>query len=155
MGLSIRAYAKHRGVSDRAVRKALESGRIEKDEQGLIDPEKADTAWEKHTDPAMQRQSNPNQAYQQARAMDMVNKAKLGKLQVAALEEKLIDKEKATRLTFELARQFRDSWITWPTRISAQLASECGADPHKLHVGLEKYVREQLEEIKNLNINFN
>jgi hypothetical protein len=47
--LSIRAYAKHRGVSDTAVRKALKKGKIVAEPDGRIDAEKADAAWEDNT----------------------------------------------------------------------------------------------------------
>jgi hypothetical protein len=45
MGLSIRAYARHRGVSHTAVRKALRAGRIAALPDGTIDPAVADVAW--------------------------------------------------------------------------------------------------------------
>lgn len=52
MGLSIRAYARHRGVSHVAVHKALKAGRISAEPDGTIDPDKADAAWERASDPA-------------------------------------------------------------------------------------------------------
>src|SRR5690606_10980753 len=55
MGLSRRAYAAHRGVSDTAVRKAIASGRITLEPDGTIDPVKADAQWDSQTDPAKQR----------------------------------------------------------------------------------------------------
>jgi hypothetical protein len=45
MGLSHRAYARHRGVSHTAVQKALRSGRIAALPDGTIDPVAADAAW--------------------------------------------------------------------------------------------------------------
>ena len=61
MGLSIRAYARHRGVSDTAVRKAIKAGRIKKEPDGTIDPAKADAAWERNTNQAQQRKPSANQ----------------------------------------------------------------------------------------------
>lgn len=55
MGLSRRAYARHRGVAENAVRKAIASGRITLEPDGTIDPEKADRDWASRTDPAQQR----------------------------------------------------------------------------------------------------
>ncbi|WP_052340947.1 hypothetical protein [Salinarimonas rosea] len=57
MGLSIRAYAKRRGVSDKAVRKARDSGRIAAAflDDGTIDPAVADELWERNTNPDMRR----------------------------------------------------------------------------------------------------
>ncbi|MGB3537911.1 MAG: elements of external origin [Mesorhizobium sp.] len=55
MGMSRRAYAAHRGVSETAVRKALASGRITLEADGSIDPAKADAQWDRQTDPSRQR----------------------------------------------------------------------------------------------------
>ena len=49
MGLSIRAYARHRGVSHVAVKKAIDTGRITPLPDGTIDPDAADAQWEKNT----------------------------------------------------------------------------------------------------------
>lgn len=49
MGLSIRAYARHRGVTDTAVHKAIRSGRIEALADGTIDPDQADAQWVRNT----------------------------------------------------------------------------------------------------------
>ncbi|MDD2810039.1 elements of external origin [Rhodoferax sp.] len=49
MGLSIRAYARHRGVTDTAVHKAIRSGRINPLPDGTIDPDQADAQWERNT----------------------------------------------------------------------------------------------------------
>lgn len=57
MGLSRRAYARHRGVSEAAVRKAIAAGRIATEPDGSIDPAKADAAWSGSTDPSQQRRS--------------------------------------------------------------------------------------------------
>jgi hypothetical protein len=51
MGISVRAYAKLRGVSHVAVLKAVKAGRIPAEPDGTIDPTKADPAWERTTDP--------------------------------------------------------------------------------------------------------
>ena len=51
MGLSIRAYAKVRGVSHVAVLKAIKAGRIPIEPDGAIDPGKADAGWARSTDP--------------------------------------------------------------------------------------------------------
>lgn len=57
--LSIRAYSRHRGVSDTAVRKAIQSGRITLGSDGLIDPQMADAQWSVNTDAAQQRKAGP------------------------------------------------------------------------------------------------
>lgn len=56
-GISIRAYAKRRGVSDKAVRKAIETGRIKAAQllDKTIDPDLADDLWERNTDAVQRR----------------------------------------------------------------------------------------------------
>jgi hypothetical protein len=49
--VSLRAYARHRGVSLRAVQKAIQAGRIEKSPAGKIDVPIADTQWDTRTAP--------------------------------------------------------------------------------------------------------
>lgn len=49
MGLSIRAYARHRGVSHVAVKKAIDTGRITPLPDGTIDPDAADAQWAQNT----------------------------------------------------------------------------------------------------------
>jgi hypothetical protein len=49
MGLSIRAYARHRGVTDTAVHKAIRSGRINALADGTIDADQADAQWARNT----------------------------------------------------------------------------------------------------------
>lgn len=51
MGTSIRAYARAHGISHVAVLKAVKAGRIPLEEDGSIDPAKADGAWERSTAP--------------------------------------------------------------------------------------------------------
>src|SRR4029079_6684596 len=52
MGLSIRAYARHRGVSHVAVMRAIKAGRVPVEADGTIESAKADAAWQRSTDPA-------------------------------------------------------------------------------------------------------
>ncbi len=49
--MSLRAYARHRGVSLRAVQKAIASGRISARVDGLVDAPTADANWARNTAP--------------------------------------------------------------------------------------------------------
>src|SRR5579859_4787593 len=57
--MSLRAYARHRGVSLRAVQKALASGRINAREDGRLDAEVSDANWARNTAPRPQPSSTP------------------------------------------------------------------------------------------------
>jgi len=47
--MSLRAYARHRGVELSAVQKAIKTGRISTQPDGRIDSEQADVEWEQNT----------------------------------------------------------------------------------------------------------
>ncbi|MEF8736797.1 MAG: elements of external origin [Candidatus Accumulibacter necessarius] len=168
MGLSIRAYARHRGVSDTAVHKAIRAGRITPEVDGTIDPERADRDWAKNSDtpregtarraetvPVKEPASEPitpafhtgGTSLLQARTVNEVVKAQTNKVRLAQLKGDLVDRSQAIAQVFKLARAERDAWLNWPARISAQLASQLGVDAHTLHVALEATVREHLQEL--------
>src|ERR1035441_908465 len=60
--MSLRGYARHRGVSLRAVQKALKSGRISAREDGRLDADVADKNWASTTAPRPQPVSRPTKA---------------------------------------------------------------------------------------------
>lgn len=176
MGLSIRAYARHRGVSDAAVRKAIKTGRIAPEPDGTVDPVKADAAWDRNTDGAQQRQpqrpasqeaiqtvrdtageaplasgiGTGGTTFLQARTANEVLKAQTGKVRLARLKGDLVDRSQAIAHVFTLARAERDAWLNWPARISAPMAAKLGVDPHALHLTLDTAVREHLLELGEL-----
>lgn len=165
MGLSIRAYARHRGVSHVAVIKAIEAGRITQEADGTIDPEQADRKWEQNTATPRKKSTMQNHttaesisspvsangtSLLQARTINEVVKAQTNKVRLAQLKGELVDRPQAIAHVFKLARTERDAWLNWPARISAQLAAKLDVDPHAMHVALEAAVREHLQELGEL-----
>ena len=166
MGLSIRAYAKQRGVSDAAVRKAIKTGRISLSADKTIDPARADTQWQQNTDVSQQRgtvqqvqpetrtrpvssesMSSGGTTFTQARTVNEVVKAQTGKVRLAKMKGDLIDRSQAIAHVFKLARAERDAWLNWPSRVSATMASVLKVDAHVMHVAMESAVREHLQEL--------
>jgi hypothetical protein len=172
MGLSIRAYGRHRGVSEGAVRKAIKAGRIRTEADGTIDPAKADRDWNSNTDTNQQRSSPQVKAvpdaavdavrdtlrengtptsggttFMQARTANEVLKAQTNRVRLQKLKGELIDRVKVMAHVFKLGRQERDAWLNWPSRVSSQMAAELGVDAHTMHVTLETYVRQHLSEL--------
>ena len=173
MGLSIRAYARHRGVSHVAVKKAIDSGRITPEADGTIEPNRADLEWAQNTVPA--RKAAPVKAAPaavesprarsqeaeaaapplstggasllQARTVNEVVKAQTNKVRLAQLKGELVDRAQAIAHVFKLARAEREAWINWPNRITPILAAELGIDEHTLFVALDVAVRVHLEEL--------
>jgi hypothetical protein len=186
MGLSIRAYARHRGVSHVAVKKAIDTGRITPLPDGTIDPVAADAQWAANTAPTRRSMAaEPREASQapaaardipqasakmvreaaepptpalstggtsllQARTVNEVVKAQTNKVRLARLKGELVDRSQAVAHVFKLARAERDAWLNWPARISAQMAAGLNVDPHVLHVALDAAVRQQLQDLGDL-----
>ena len=173
MGISIRAYARHRGVTDTAVHKAIRAGRITPEADGTIDADRADREWARNSDvpkagtrakatkvvvPETGTPSNDGPvalptggtSLLQARTVNEVVKAQTNKVRLARLKGELVDRPQAIAHVFKLARSERDAWLNWPARISAQMAAKLDVDPHAMHVALEAAVREHLQELGEL-----
>jgi len=177
MGLSIRAYARHRGVSHVAVKKAIDSGRITPEPDGTIEPNRADLEWAQNTvsarkpapakvapavveaprvramdpvEPAAPILSTGGTSLLQARTVNEVVKAQTNKVRLARLKGELVERNQAIAHVFKLARAERDAWLNWPARVSAQMAAKLAIDPHTMHVALEAAVREHLQELGDL-----
>jgi hypothetical protein len=179
MGLSIRAYARHRGVSHVAVKKAIDSGRITP-EAGWHDRTKSGRpgVGTKHgvgqetrlgegctcrcirtvarTRNGASGTGSPGvlstggTSLLQARTVNEVVKAQTNKVRLAQLKGDLVDRSQAIAHVFRLARTERDAWLNWPARISAQMAAKLEIDAHELHVALESAVRDHLIELGEL-----
>lgn len=82
MGVSIRAYAKHRGVVHGAVQKAIDSGRITPLADGSIDIEQADREWQQNTN-ANKAHNTPKAAgFMDAQILKMKAEATLAQMKV-------------------------------------------------------------------------
>ncbi|MFC1526772.1 elements of external origin [Candidatus Latescibacterota bacterium] len=151
--LSIRAYARRRGCSDSAVRKAIAAGRITKERDGKILPEKADAEWVASADrlPPQSRQAKrrPGTAadIMQARLEKLEIEVEHTRVKVDRLRGNLVDKSVIGKRVFALFRQERDAWQAWPARVSNLMAHELGVPQATLHTLLEAQVRAHLAEL--------
>ncbi|MDP1670289.1 hypothetical protein [Phaeovulum sp.] len=104
--------------------------------------------------------TNGGTTYLQARTVNEVLKAQERKLKLAQLKGELIDRNRAVRLVFRLARDERDAWVTWPARAAALMASELGVmiadhgvlEPAMMQKVLEAHVRAQLDSLAEVRI---
>ncbi len=185
MGVSIRMYAKHRGISHTAVRKAIQQGRITTEADGTINVERADKEWEANTisktniDSSQTSNSSTlvplsavnttrevlkennvmlstdSVTYAEAKTANEILKAQANHIRNRQLEGELVDCKQAAAHVFQLARQERDAWLAWPTRIANQMAAEPDLhDAYRLQMTLERYVREHLLELSDIKPNF-
>src|SRR5262249_19844262 len=158
MGSSIRAYARHRGVSHVAVLRAIKAGRIPQEADGTIDQAKADLAWDRSTSPGRQKApalklrpvpdaalssiqeilseeglpAEGDATFVQAGTAHEIAKAHLARLRLQRLKGELIDRARATALVFRVAREERDAWLNWPARVAALMAAELSVEVHPM-----------------------
>ena len=166
--VSLRGYARHRGVSLKAVQKAIEAGRIQTTAEGKIDVEQADADWERNTapragktprfqKPPIGRKPAPAAAtsnirldpsaaggldYARARAVHENYRARLAKLDYEAKLGKLISRDEVEVAAFNRFRTLRDGMLNIPDRLAAVLAAE--TDPVKVHEVLTTEIRKAL-----------
>ncbi len=171
MGISRRAYAKQRGVSEKAVRKAISSGRITTLPDGTIDPaqqrgvqaaKKAvpvaalaavrEALHEAGADPMPGETGGGEVSMMRARLANEVLKAQAAKIRLAKLKGELVDRAQATALVFDLARRERDAWISWPPRVAANMAADLGIDAHAMEQALVRYIHQHLSEMAEVKI---
>ena len=177
MGMSIRAYAQHRGVSHEAVRKAIAAGRIHKEADGSIDPAKADAQWLQHTRPAPLPSaknvatrvatpvatSRPSTApptpsagdeargvdYHKARAVRETYAARLAKLEFEERSDKLVSKDEVDAKVFTLARQLRDRMQQIPNKVAPEIVALVVDKPDVRGVAdlIDRAIHQALEEL--------
>lgn len=62
-------------------------------------------------------------------------------------ERALVDREIATKLFFDTARDLRDAWLSWPARIGILMADELKIDARTLTTVLTAHVQQHLAEL--------
>lgn len=165
MELSIRGYAKHRGVTDAAVRKAIRQGRISKGKNGKINPKLADKEWLQNSDPAQikaestfetpdySQNSAPTSlsgpSYQQSRAIKEAYGAKLLRLQFEKESKKLISIDDVKVSAFNAARMTRDRILNIPDRVIPQLVGKTNI--FEMKEILKAELIKALEELSKIN----
>ena len=141
MGISIRAYARPRGVSHTAVEQAIAAGRISTLHDGSIDPATADADWERNT---LYPRGGSSSQFAQARTVHEHYRARLAKLDYEERVGQLVRADEVRETAFNTYRQFRDRMLTIPDRIAAELAAE--TDAARAHQLLAGEIRNALGE---------
>ena len=176
--MSERNYAEHAGISRGAVQKARKTGRLVLFADGSINAVASDARRGVMTDPDQQMRSRggmgagegavsgpgDSTSYLKARTALTVYQAQERQLSIQKKKGVLVDRARAETLVFRLARQERDIWVTWPTRVAALMAAQLSAEMEKasgnpvtietaiLQRVLETHVREQLDALADLRV---
>ena len=179
-GMSGREYSDHSGLSRGAVQNAKRGGRLVFYADGSINAAASDVRRAEMTDPDQHRRSlggdaamsvsggggggGGGESYLKARTALTVFQAQERQLAIQKKKGALVDRARAEALVFRLARQERDTWVTWPARVSALMAAEVAAEVQKrtghpvgIEAGimqrvLETHVRQHLEALADLRV---
>ena len=165
--MSLRAYAKHRGVAMSAVQKAIRTGRITTTTDGKIDPAQGDAEWKQNTAPRPRHRKSitpgrtagrtslqvPQPAldpssvggYATARAVREQYLARITKIHHDQLAGKLVSRDEVAVEEFNEKRIIRDGVLNIADRVAAQLAAE--TDEKKVHEILTTELRNALNGI--------
>jgi hypothetical protein len=157
--VSLRQYAKHRGVSHTAVEKAVKQGRV-KLTDGKVDVEVADRDRSRNSSPVNAPKPQSRTAtggdgpasgptYAQSRAVRELYLARLARIEFEERAAKLVSRDEVTVAAFTKARTVRDNLLNIPDRLAAMLAAE--ADPAQVHQILSEEIRKVLIELSGDN----
>ena len=141
---------------------------------GSINAAASDARRAEMTDPDQQRRSTggdtgfsgpaDSSSYLKARTALTVYQAPERQLAIQKKRGALVDRARAETLVFRLARQERDVWVTWPSRVAALMAADLTAEVEKqsgetvtieaaiLQRVLETHVRAQLDALADLRV---
>jgi len=187
-GMRERQYATHAGLSRGAVQKAKTTGRLVLHADGSIDASASDERRPDETDPTKTRKPSERKlkpvpeaavssvgetlkeqgmtapaagggtTFLQARTANEVLKAQERRIRLQKLKGELVDRARVEALTFRLAREERDAWVTWPARVAALMASDLTGqlgdgvtvEPALMQKVLETHVRAQLDSLAEI-----
>jgi len=172
-GMSEREYSAHSGLSRGAIQKARRASRLVVYSDGSINAAASDVRRGEMTDPDQQRRSTgdsgfsgpaDSSSYLKARTALTVYQAQDKQLGIQKKKGTLVDRARAEALVFRLARQERDTWVTWPNRVAALMAAEVALGVEKqtgvpvnieaaiLQRVLEAHVRQHLDDLADLRV---
>jgi len=159
-GCSYRAFARLEGVTDKAVRKAVASGRIrsvgrdERDRPFISDVEQARVEFRKNAGQARREPSaGPRTSPQggelvtpatlnEAQRLATMERVRKLRLENDLKQGRLVDVKDVTKEAFESSRVIREAMLNLPARLSSELAAE--GDPARVYRILDNALREAL-----------
>lgn len=159
--MSIRAYARHRGIKHPSVIEQIDKGHIHLTAEGKIDSDQADAEWNANVlKPSVPYRTVPRAEgdplpasngldYSRARAIRENYLARLAKIEYEERSGKLVSKDEVAVAAFTKARTVRDGMLNIPDRVAAIVAAEPDAD--KVHLILTDEIRKALNELSGAN----
>ena len=154
------AYAKRRHCSKAAVRKAVLTGRITLNADGLLDPEVADQQWLQNTVarvgsrssriasvPAPTNAAKPDEVadYGESRAKREAAEAEIATLQLGTMNGRLLDRSRVEAGAYTAARMLRDALEGSSGQIAAASAGLPAAEVERIVRRMHKQLLEDFQ----------
>ena len=140
-------FARRKGVTDKAVRDAINTGRLSAKKEGnrvWLDLDVANREWEVRNPGASSAVGGgKSDAYNKAREIREKANAEKAILEVAVIKKNLISIEQVKRHGFAAMRTVRNQLQAIPTKIAHEVAAE--TDPHLVELILIKEIDQALE----------
>lgn len=147
---STREAARRIGVTDTALRKAEQAGRIAREPDGQWDIDKTrrrlvETA-DPHRSPLAAGAGTEGTPYARLKVAQLALKVEAQRLALDENKRRLLDVAAANATIDEIAGAMRDALLNWPARVSGLIAAELGADPHLVQTILQQHITDLLSE---------
>lgn len=146
LGVGIREYAKHKGVSHPAVIKAIKSGRIQTLSDGSIDKEQADMDWEANTDFSQVRGPKPN-AFTDAQILKLKAEATLAQIKVKKEIGAVIPTDEVIVFMRVLTTDLSNHFLALGRNVAPRLVGE--KDIVKITRLIDDEIKRLIKEYKN------
>jgi hypothetical protein len=152
--VSLTAFAKQVGLSRGRISQLVREG-LPVDARGRIDPDAGRRWIAENIDPDRRRGGPAKPAeledgllgsVARLRGHKLAREAQILDLELRRKSGEVVDRAEAERAIFARARQERDAWLGFASRLTAALAVE-GVDPARAFPVIDKAVREQLGEL--------
>lgn len=146
---SARDVARRLGLSHTAIQKAEQVGRIRREPDGSWDVERVRHDLTASAAPGRSPLAAPGDDTPQGR-LTLARLALGVEAQRLAIDEtkgRLIDITAANHRVDEVAAGMRDAVLNWPARVSGQIATEIGRDPHLVQTILQEQMNALLLEV--------
>ena len=149
---STREAARRIGVTETALRKAEQTGRITREPGGQWDVDKTRRRMVETADPIRSPlAANPGVSadatpFARLKVAELALKVEARRLALDEEKGRLIDVQSANAAIDEIAGAMRDALLNWPARVSGLIAAGLGADPHLVQTMLQQHVTDLLTE---------
>ena len=150
--MSRAAFARHMGVSPRTITDRIRAGTVVVDRTtNKIKVRESKARW-LAPGPALGRGDvqgpDPERGKLTAvRTQHEQIKRQAAELRLRKARGELIDRQRTLETVFNLARETRDSFLSWPARYAAIIAARLHTDPHATELALDQCVKAFLREL--------